>query len=42
VISPNVGATSEIRIDEDFPIADINLRLELSHPNPAQLAAILI
>jgi len=42
VIEPGVGASSPIQVNEDFAIADINVRLAISHSGPEQLAAFLV
>lgn len=42
VIEPGMGASSPIQVNEDFAIADINVRLAISHTGPEQLAAFLV
>ena len=42
VIEPGVGASLNISVNDDFEIADVDLRLSISHPAPAQLDAVLI
>jgi len=42
VIEPGMGASSPIQVDEDSVIADINVRLAISHTGPEQLAAFLV
>lgn len=42
IILPSIGAIGFIEIDEDFTIADIDLKLSISHSQPAQLDAYLI
>jgi len=42
VIEPGVGASSLIQVSEDFPIADVNVRVSILHSGPAQLAAFLV
>lgn len=42
VIEPGVGVSSLIQVSEDFPIADVNVRVSILHSGPAQLAAFLV
>ena len=42
VIEPGIGASLNIPVSDDFEIADVNVRLSISHPAPVQLDAVLI
>jgi len=42
VIEPGMGASSPIQVNEDFVVADVNVRLAISHTGPEQLAAFLV
>jgi subtilisin-like proprotein convertase family protein len=42
VIEPGVGTSSTIQVSEDFEIADINVRLSISHRGPSQLDAFMV